>query len=184
MIYIGIDPSMNSTGVTVIDGDNQYFYIIKPNKLSKAEEVCQHAFANFNYVLYQKESFDKSEKYWRKEQIKLNNILNIVKKISEIVNSFDGIKKIVMEGVSYGSRTNNLVDLSGLNYLLREALSGNTDLYIYSPSEIKKFASSNGNCNKQVMIDLFKNIHSEFALIPKLDDIADSYFMAQLARTV
>lgn len=181
MIYIGIDPSINSTGLTVIDGDNEYFYIIKPNKLTKAEESCQHDFINLNYILYQKNPIDKNEKYWRKEQIKLTNFLNIVKKIKEIINSFDGIKKVVMEGVAYGSKSNNLVDLAGLNYLLREALT-DTDLYICAPSEVKKFASGNGNCNKQTMIDLFTGIYPEFAALPKVDDISDSFFMAKLSQ--
>lgn len=183
MIFIGIDPSLNSTGVTIIDGENKYFYIVKPNKLSKAEETCQHAYSNFNYVLYKKEQVNKEDKYWKKEHTKLNNILNIVKKITEIVNSFDGIKTIVMEGMSYGSRTSNLCDLSGLNYLLREAFKDD-NLYIYSPGEIKKFASSNGNCNKQVMIDLFLRIFPQFSVLPKVDDVADSYFMANLATNI
>ena len=183
MIFIGIDPSLNSTGVTVIDGENKYFYIVKPNKLSKAEETCQHAYSNFNYVLYKKEQVNKEDKYWKKEHTKLNNILNIVKKITEIVNSFDGIKTIVMEGVAYGARSNNLVDLSGLNYLLRQALSTN-DLYIFSPSEIKKFASGNGNCNKQIIVDLFLGIFPQFSILPKCDDAADSYFMANLATNI
>lgn len=181
MIYIGIDPSVNSTGLTIIDGDNEYFYIIKPNKLTKAEENCQHAFGNLNYVLYQKNGYDKNDKYWTKENIKLNNFLNIVKNLRTIVNSFDGIKKVCMEGVAYGSRSNNLVDLAGLNYLIREALS-DTDLYICAPSEVKKFASGNGNCNKQVMIDLFTGIHPQFSVLPKIDDLADSYFLAKLSQ--
>lgn len=184
MIFIGIDPSLNSTGITIIDGDNKYFYIIKPNKLTKQEEVCQHAYNNFAYVLYQKEQVNKEDKYWKKELTKLNNILNIVKKVKEIVNSFDGIKTIVMEGVAYGAKSNNLVDLTGLNYLLREALSQNNNLYIYSPSEIKKFATGNGNANKQMMVDLFLGIFPQFKQLPKVDDVSDSFFMSQLAKTI
>ena len=179
--YIGIDPSINSTGLTIIDNDKEYFYLIKP-LLSKAEKSCQNAFANFKYVLYDKQNIDKSDPYWKRERSKLYNFLNIVKKIKQTVDSFNGLKTIVMEGMSYGSRTSSLCDLSGLNYLLREAFKDD-NLYVYSPSEIKKFASGNGNCNKQTMIDLFLGIHPEFALIPKIDDVSDSYFMSQLKKT-
>ena len=182
MVYVGIDPSTNCTGLTIIYNKQEYFYLIKP-ALSKAEQKCEHAYSNFNYILYDKQTVDKSDPYWKKEQIKLNNFLNIVKKIKQTVDSYDGIKIIVMEGMSYGSRTSNLCDLSGLNYLLREAFKDD-NLYIYSPSEIKKFASGSGNCNKQTMIDLFLGIFPQFSILPKCDDAADSYFMANLATNL
>lgn len=181
MIFIGIDPSINCTGLTIIDNEQEYFYLIKP-ALSKAEQKCEHAYSNFNYILYDKQIADKSDPYWRREKIKLDNILNIVKKIKQTVDSYDGIKTIVMEGMSYGSRTSNLCDLSGLNYLLREAFKDD-NLYICSPGEIKKFYSGSGNANKQTMTNIFLLSHPELSLIPKIDDTADATAAAYLAKT-
>lgn len=174
MIYIGIDPSINYLGMTIYDGENEFFYIVKPNKLSKAEEQFAHAYKTLNYVLYDKDT-NKHEQYWEKEQAKLNNLTNIVTKVKQIIDSFDGIKMIGIEGISYASKSSNLTDLSGLNWMLRCALKDNSSLYIFSPSEIKKSYTGSGNANKDMMSQVFLGIHPEFRDLPKVDDLADSH---------
>ena len=92
---------------------------------------------------------------------------------------------IVIEGISYGSsiRTKSVFDLAGLNYLVREIFfnKDKIDITIATPSEIKKFASGNGNCNKDVMINLFSITNPQFSIVPKVDDICDAWFMANYA---
>lgn len=180
MIHIGIDPSINSLGMVIDDGNNKYFYIVKPNKLSKAEESCQHAYSNLNYVLYTKD-VTKHEEYWEKERAKLYNMTNLVNKVTQIIDSFEGIKIIAIEGIAFGSKSNNLADLSGLNWLLRNALKEH-NIYVYSPSSVKKFFTGNGNANKQLMVDVFLGIHPEFALLPKVDDLSDSYALMRMTK--
>ena len=83
-------------------------------------------------------------------------------------------------------RTKSVFDLAGLNFLLRMMIIDkiNPDRYVIAtPSEIKKKTSGNGNCKKEVMINLFKDIYSDFNL-PKLDDIADSYWMATYIKNI
>ena len=118
-------------------------------------------------------------------------LLNIVpskKDAAEYVHG-DDLVYIVQEGVSYGSsiRTKSIFDLAGLNYLLRmkfiKSLCNNMNFTIATPSEIKKFTTGNGNCKKDQMIELFKALHPGFDL-PKLDDIADSYWMANFAKKI
>ncbi len=99
-----------------------------------------------------------------------------------------------MEGVSYqSSNTSSLVDLAGLNYIIRydliryfkgsisEAIRSynNFELIVSPPGEIKKFASGNGVSKKEVMVGLFEAAHPNLYLIPKIDDIAYSYWMSE-----
>ena len=54
ILYVGIDPSINSTGITIINYNSKIvdiqFYIIKPNKLTKKESDIE------NYLMYQSKS--------------------------------------------------------------------------------------------------------------------------------
>ena len=56
-------------------------------------------------------------------------------------------------------------------------------LIVGTPGEIKKFATGNGNANKELISSCFKMIYPELDL-PKLDDIADAYFMSMFAKKV
>jgi crossover junction endodeoxyribonuclease RuvC len=91
---------------------------------------------------------------------------------------------VVIEGISYGStiKTSSVFDLAGLNYMIRTAMMKfSSNLIIAPPSHVKKFATGSGNANKELMIETFKSIHPEFD-IPKIDDIADAFFMSRLAQ--
>ena len=207
MIYfIGIDPSMNSTGICIQkynDENKVYedFIILKPvdkNKsetkwLNKKEKTAEDNLSNFQYCFYPKVDIsiykdnNHFSEYW-----KSNNMCLCAKTISDIVNEFtkDNPEKIyiVMEGISYGSsvRTKSIFDLAGLNYLIREKFieKYNIIFTIATPSNIKKFASGNGNCNKDIMVNLFKGVYPEYDIIPKIDDISDAWFMSNYAKEI
>lgn len=202
-IYVGVDPSINSSGITCLAYEDEklikeMFYIIKPDKLTKNESKAEDEnISRFMYVIYKKPEFDKENnhevEYYK--TIIFRDILNIIKEIiSKFVyqitngNTIPCILYICQEGISYGSsiRTKSVFDLAGLNFLLRMMIIDkiNPDRYIIAtPSEIKKKTSGNGNCKKEVMINLFKDIYSDFNL-PKLDDIADSYWMATYIKNI
>lgn len=201
--FVGIDPSMNSTGICIqkYDGDKKLkedFIILKPGDKSKsedkwltrAEKKVDNIFQNFQYCFYPKmdltpyKDLNHFNEYWKSWNMKMCK-----KTIKDIVQEWtkDNPEKIyvVMEGISYGSasRTKSIFDLAGLNYLIRELFVGD-DKFIFTiatPSEIKKFASGNGNCKKEVMVELFELSHQEFKIIPKIDDISDAWFMSNFA---
>ena len=107
-----------------------------------------------------------------------NTIVNEMEKYmnDEYFESF-----ILMEGISYGSsiRTKSVFDLAGLNYLIRYKLIkvfNHSKFTIVPPSELKKFTTGKGNANKEIIIELFKILYPNLT-VPKLDDIADAYFM-------
>lgn len=210
-IFVGIDPSLNSTGLCLqFYEDNKMvkdmFYIIKPNKLTKREQAAQDTLINFDYVLYDKIDLDMYKdnnvkfgnehiynnlfsEYW-----KTVNMISIVKKIKEcIYDNIQGRKSyklyIVQEGISYGSsaRTKSVFDLAGLNYMIRNEFieKENISFFIAPPTHIKKFATGIGNCKKELIIELFKSVEPELANnLPKVDDIADAYYMSKFARHI
>lgn len=200
ILYVGIDPSINSTGITIARYENDVeveikFYIIKNGKLTKRESAANDAIDNFEYIIYNKIDLTQFkddnhvfEYYKTKNMVEVVNtiydlILNEVKKYSAIVN-------VVIEGISYGSsiRTKSIFDLAGLNYMIRYKLITSDiqhlNLSIATPSNIKKYATGKGNANKESIMTIFKYIFPEMQNIPKLDDIADSYFMAMFSRDI
>lgn len=200
ILYVGIDPSINSTGITIARYENDVeveikFYIIKNGKLTKRESAANDAIDNFEYIIYNKIDLTQFkddnhvfEYYKTKNMVEVVNtiydlILNEVKKYSAVVN-------VVIEGISYGSsiRTKSIFDLAGLNYMIRyKLITGDIqhlNLSIATPSNIKKYATGKGNANKESIMTIFKYIFPEMQNIPKLDDIADSYFMAMFSRDI
>lgn len=200
ILYVGIDPSINSTGITIARYENNVeveikFYIIKNGKLTKRESAANDSIDNFEYIIYNKIDLTQFkddnhvfEYYKTKNMVEVVNtiydlILNEVKKYSAIVN-------VVIEGISYGSsiRTKSIFDLAGLNYMIRyKLITGDIqhlNLTIATPSNIKKYATGKGNANKESIMTIFKYIFPEMQNIPKLDDIADSYFMAMFSRDI
>ena len=200
ILYVGIDPSINSTGITIARYENNVeveikFYIIKNGKLTKRESAANDSIDNFEYIIYNKIDLTQFkddnhvfEYYKTKNMVEVVNtiydlILNEVKKYSAIVN-------VVIEGISYGSsiRTKSIFDLAGLNYMIRyKLITGDIqhlNLSIATPSNIKKYATGKGNANKESIMTIFKYIFPEMQNIPKLDDIADSYFMAMFSRDI
>lgn len=200
ILYVGIDPSINSTGITIARYENNVeveikFYIIKNGKLTKRESAANDSIDNFEYIIYNKIDLTQFkddnhvfEYYKTKNMVEVVNtiydlILNEVKKYSAIAN-------VVIEGISYGSsiRTKSIFDLAGLNYMIRyKLITGDIqhlNLSIATPSNIKKYATGKGNANKESIMTIFKYIFPEMQNIPKLDDIADSYFMAMFSRDI
>lgn len=200
-IYVGIDPSVNSTGVciSVYDANDnlleEKFYIVKPDKLTKKEDAAESKhISKFAYLLYDKEPTN-TDNNSDNERNKAINFMQIVEKVRSIIFQTDyryyrmNRIYICQEGISYGSstRTKSIFDLSGLNFMFREMVINSSKgfkpvtLIVATPGEIKKFATGNGNANKELLLECFKAVYPDLD-IPKMDDIADAYFMANYAK--
>lgn len=195
-LCIGIDPSINSTGVTCLFIDNgqivkEFFYVITNGKLTKRQiKAAEDNVHRFRYLMYEKNEVGDADDNHELEEYKTLNMLNIVDELKRIVDEYiaQGYEiSICIEGISYGSvkRTRSVFDLAGLNYLVRNAFIRNDNVIftVATPGEIKKFASGSGNCKKEMMIELFRATHMDFDL-PKLDDVADAYWMAIYAKKI
>lgn len=195
-VFIGIDPSINSTGMAIrTDTGFCRFFIIKGDKLTKKEKNAQSDNSEiFEYCLYQKENVKDTNNAHERELAKAHNLSTIADTIYNIIeellqqfrkNSTINSVTICMEGISYGSiHSAAVMDLAGLNYLIRDRLHHHTvvgTLLVTPPAEVKRFYTGSGNANKQLMISTFKCSFPDFDL-PKLDDIADSDSMAKYAR--
>lgn len=210
-MFIGIDPSINSTGIVIRLCDKSLrekwskYYILKgdtheitkktnrpKSPLSKAELEAQKRYDNFNYILYDKIPIEAKATSIENEHAKTASFISLIDRLIKLVslewqnaaapaapNTY-----VVIEGISYGStiKTSSVFDLAGLNYMIRTAMMKfGSNLIIAPPSHVKKFATGLGNANKDLMIETFKSIHPEFD-IPKIDDIADAFFMSRLAQ--
>lgn len=202
-IYVGIDPSINSSGIYVrVESSigellEEKFYIIKGDKLSKKEDAAElKNLAVFSYVIYDKQNTTNGTNI-ENERNKTINFISIVENIKKIIATTDfrygKMNKIYVcqEGISYGSRirTKSIFDLAGLNFMIRSMVIEMSkgfkpvELIVGTPGEIKKFATGNGNVNKDLILSCFKMIYPGLDL-PKLDDIADAYFMGMFAKKV
>lgn len=195
-VFIGIDPSINSTGMTIrTDTGFCRFFIIKGDKLTKKEKNAQlNNYEIFEYCLYQKENVKDTNNAHERELAKAHNLSTIADTIYNIIEellqqlrktgTIDSVT-ICMEGISYGSiHSAAVMDLAGLNYLIRDRLHHHTvvgTLLITPPAEVKRFYTGSGNANKQLMISTFKGSFPDFDL-PKIDDVCDSEGMAKYAR--
>lgn len=195
-VFIGIDPSINSTGMTIrTDTGFCRFFIIKGDKLTKKEKNAQSNNSEiFEYCLYQKENVKDTNNAYERELAKAHNLSTIADTIYNIIeellqkfrktSTIDSVT-ICMEGISYGSiHSAAVMDLAGLNYLIRDRLHHHTvvgTLLVTPPAEVKRFYTGSGNANKQLMISTFKGSFPDFDL-PKIDDVCDSEGMAKYAR--
>lgn len=195
-VFIGIDPSINSTGMTIrTDTGFCRFFIIKGDKLTKKEKNAQlNNYEIFEYCLYQKENVKDTNNAHERELAKSHNLSTIADTIYNIIEELlqqfrktgtvDSVT-ICMEGISYGSiHSAAVMDLAGLNYLIRDRLHHHTvvgTLLVTPPAEVKRFYTGSGNANKQLMISTFKGSFPDFDL-PKIDDVCDSEGMAKYAR--
>lgn len=195
-VFIGIDPSINSTGMTIrTDTGFCRFFIIKGDKLTKKEKNAQSNNSEiFEYCLYQKENVKDTNNAHERELAKAHNLSTIADTIYNIIeellqqfrktSTIDSVT-ICMEGISYGSiHSAAVMDLAGLNYLIRDRLHHHTvvgTLLVTPPAEVKRFYTGSGNANKQLMISTFKGSFPDFDL-PKIDDVCDSEGMAKYAR--
>jgi Holliday junction resolvasome RuvABC endonuclease subunit len=118
----------------------------------------------------------KDEQYHVTERVKLVNYLEIIDLIvSEVKKEVANDQNIIccLEGISFGSSGNSLVDISQATGILKhqivsQLLDNQIDrLFIFSPSELKNAIGCKGNANKHDILAKFKSD-------PILDSIKES----------
>lgn len=160
---IGIDPSINSTGICIL-ADKPIYYIITPHLTRKMKAIDND---RIHYIEYNKCDLN-------------GNIRQIAYNIQTICNDYD-IDSAIIEAPAFMA-SGRVVDLSLLNGYIRCIL----DLCIIDykavpPTSIKKNFCANGQADKDVMIASWKMLDPEMYEITKevkQDDLADAYAMA------
>lgn len=180
MTSIGLDLSINSTGVCVrnIDDGKTIYYIIGSKFTKKTLDYQQD---NLNFIQYDKQQPPSSMEYHMKEAVKTGNIYRIIQELRSIL-LLHHPDVAAIEGVSFQSN-GSVLDLCGLNYMVRMTLEEmGIKYYIVSPTQNKKYATGNGQAEKDVMISAWNKIEPtmrDVSKFIKIDDLADAYFLAR-----
>lgn len=186
MVSIGFDLSINSTGVCVWDSDTgSTIYYVVGSKLTK-KALAAHV-DDLNLVTFNKITSDKGADYHVKEADKTITLYNIVHELRTIVQLYKPVVASI-EGIAY-SACGDVIGLAGLNYMVRQMLIEEKVPYTYiiSPTTNKKYATGNGQAEKDIMISAWHKSDKktiEFPTFIKVDDIADAYFLSRCGHSL
>lgn len=175
MIYVGIDFSKNSPGVTIIkrneiiflsfvrDLDNNGY--TKKGEVRKAfvHHVAMRELDNADAISYElietnNKKVDYSENEWNKMMNSLNLASTIVKGLRKHIKKEEwDLVQIAFEGYSYGSKGNALIDLVTMTTVLKQMLHLLTmkKIYVFAPTQVKSIATRKGTAGKDLMFDTF-----------------------------
>ncbi len=154
MFYLGLDPSLTSFGVVLIDGNTEnssivQSIILKTTPIKSIEERI----------------------------VKLsNNVFDIISKVGEPSKNL----RIAIEGLSFGSRGQAFAELGALHYFLRILFMDNKLKYqIVPPTKLKKFVCGTGRAKKDLML---LNAYKKFKVSFESSDICDAYCLARMLK--
>ena len=137
MTYIGIDPSITSTGMCINGKLFNYCYeksaTTKKGDLSKWFELANE------YITYRYHDQVSFNGYEDEQMSKISLYKQIVNSIiTDIKENIEGDIHVAIEGYSYGSEAGNLIDLVQFGTLLRDSLLNLTsNIHIVSPNSLK-----------------------------------------------
>ncbi len=206
MNFIGIDFSLNSPGVVVLNDKLNFISFLKAGTGTKADQAMQSHIAQLsNVTLVNQPAYESSKDFSVQELNKLNRFISMADNMISLIKDKVTADKCVFgfEGVSYGSNggTNNLIDMAAaaaiFKYKIKEEFGDQLETIVtVAPSTIKKHAGK-GNMGKRELWDVFaenrlqdQNLANlEFfqylqtleigKSVPKpLDDLVDAYFLA------
>lgn len=141
MNIIGLDLSINSTAMAIetAEGIKLFNYTVTKKDNKWIKEVSD--VVNFRFIEYKKiKDYSESEIYHLQ---KFDEVTNLV--IRDILDTIDISKptKVNIEGYSYASNTNSVIDVVGFSTLLRIKLYNQItkEINIYSPKSVKTMVS-------------------------------------------
>ena len=176
MIYAGIDPSFNSTGIVLLNTNtNEYKYYGFTTKKKLVHNGIIH------YI-----KFDNH----------LEQYLFMIKEIKQILIKHK-VDKVYIEGYSYNSQSNTQQKVYGFGEMLRLLFYSLQIPYIQlAPTRVKSKATGNGHADKNLMakffyddVDIkdfaFKDIMFTKSnnIIPPFGDIIDASYMLKVGMS-
>ncbi len=166
MNIIGIDFSILYPGICISKDFKEFKWIgVANNKMSKKDLRLMEDF-NTTYqginLHCLGERAKKQELYHINERNKLENYIKltdfIITELKRLTNSTDNI--IAIEGISFGSSGNSLVDISQATGIIKTKLLTLTDsiekIFVFTPSEVKNAIGCKGNASKIDVYNKFK----------------------------
>jgi len=159
MIYVGIDFSLNSPAFCVFDGKKFSWGSLTRSErtlesLKKGKEKPYSVLSEENWIdLVVLSKKELPSEYSERERIKIDYFQELVEFFWQKVESKipkDTEVVIAMEGLSFASNGNALIDISMATALIRKKIVdkfGSAQFFVFSPTSIKKFAKK-GNAKK------------------------------------
>ena len=169
MITIGLDLSINSTGICVNDDGEYHYYIITSKRTRKLNKFTND---HINIIFYDKKETDS-------ENIREIGVLIQQIILSELMFLPD---LVIMEDVAMGARSRSIITLTLLNGYVRRILDEMEIKYITAtPTQWKKQMLGNGQADKELTVYHWKKLQPQYSdLEIKVDDIADAYFLSNM----
>lgn len=184
IMYVGIDASINSTGVVCISNDYIKMFQITSDNVKHSSSVVNISYERIN-TNTKNYSVDDLNKITNAQKL-ASVIKSVVLRCSEQCKP-DEIH-VRMEGslMSFGfkSGASRLNDLVCNNTIIKLAILNSSNIKeftILSPTELKKAFTGNGRAKKDQMIKMFLTYVPEYDMsIGKNDDIADAFALAKV----
>lgn len=209
MTIVSFDFSILYPGVCIARDFEKFKWIAAVN--TKVRKIDEERFSHINLtypdirIVTTQTRRRKDEVYHVTERIKLVNYLEVVGLIiDEVEREIAGDNNVIccLEGISFGSSGNSLVDISQATGILKQhivtrLLNNQPDrFFIFSPSELKNAIGCKGNANKQDVLtkfmldpiiepvkssDLYRLLHNEpwvidgDKILSPIIDLIDSY---------
>lgn len=151
---MGIDPSLTGTGVVVLEDGKMIEKVLIKTK--KKGDGPSH---------------------------EIERLRDIVGEVEELIEKHNP-DIVCMEGLAFQARnTTALVQLAGLNYLLRDVFSTIPwmDWVIVAPSSLKKYITGAGNTAKDVMM---METYKRYSVTLTDDNLCDAYGLAQVGTGI
>jgi crossover junction endodeoxyribonuclease RuvC len=106
-------------------------------------------------------------------------VKNIINELNSILGKYSQNKLFIyIEGVSFNSKGQSIVQQAVLNYSIKMWLMDNNIEYkSISPTSLKKFITGTGKCKKNLML---LKIYKKFGIEFDNDNIADAYGLARM----
>lgn len=188
-MYLGLDTSLSSTGVTILDENKQILLattIPTSNNVIEMYKMYPTYFIDTMSHLNSLGLFGKKKKDYTKEDKELLKV-DSTTRIHIIAGELDKILKTHyvykagLENISYGS-IGQIADLARLLGTVERTLYLNEIEYeLFEPTSIKKYAGK-GNFSKEDMYEAL-NENEKFYInnlgLKKIDDVVDSCWIAK-----
>lgn len=176
---LGIDFSLNSPGFSILtENDCRWISLHRTSNIidkmlkkdgSPFKVLNDSKFIDINIV--KKKEF--VGEYHIKERDKILNAIYFSDLVMELIDPYlDENTLVGMEGLSFGSSGNSLIDISMTTALVRSAIVKKIDpnnFFVLSPTTIKKFAVKGNSKKDELYNALLENRKEDLRLKPLLD---------------
>ena len=147
--YMAIDQSLTGTGITICDGKNFKYFLIKTEKIKGTK--CP----TIDYT---------------------RRLLQLKHEIQSMIVAYE-IHMAAIEGMAFGARGSTVFDLGGLSHLIREAfMETNVKFIVVPPTVLKKHWAGKGNANKIDMICEAEKRELQIPFLKKYKEFPDKKF--------